>query len=541
VAREDLHATDDREGIVERLLAEVQRREEMEAALIRASDEWRDTFDATRDLIMLTDCAGNVVKANRAVTELLGRPFPEILGCPAVELFADPTVPEGWHPLAGTLAGEGRREGELHLADSGRWVEATADPVHDRDGVLRGAVFTLRDVTDRRRAEEEKRELQQQLSQIQKMDSIGRLAGGIAHDFNNMLSIVLGYGEMAAYRLEEGHPARAPLDTVMNAAERAAALTQQLLAFSRKQVLTMRVLDVNQLVRRMARMLGRIVRADIRFELHPAPALRHVLADRSQLEQVVLNLVVNARDAMPGGGTLAISTRDVVFGPDDPVPCPAIVPGAYVEVAVRDTGVGMSEELREKIFEPFFTTKGEGKGTGLGLATVYGIVLQHGGSICVESVPGAGSTFRVFLPATEALPDEEFGAEAEAALRGTEGVLVVDDNRLLRAMVAESLANFGYRVTAVGSAEEALELLEHRGAEIDLLFSDIVLPGMSGRELAERALAADPRLAVILTSGHAEEEGELRRAGRPGVDFLPKPLQPSRFLRAIRDRLDRGS
>jgi CheY-like chemotaxis protein len=286
-------------------------------------------------------------------------------------------------------------------------------------------------------------------------------------------------------------------------------------------------------------MLGRVVRADIRFELRPAPELRRVLADRSQIEQVLLNLVVNARDAMPEGGVLSIETADVVFGPDAPPPCPGFDHGAYVMLTVRDTGVGMAEEVRERVFEPFFTTKEVGKGTGLGLATVYGIVRQHGGCIGVESAPGGGTTFQVCLPATDAEPDEEFHVEAAAALHGSEGILVVDDDKLLRAMLVDSLSEFGYRVSSAGSAEEALEILARQGTKIDLLFSDVVLPGMSGRQLAERALAADPQLPVILTSGHVDEGEEKRRFSRPDVEFLPKPLQPSRVLRAIRERLDR--
>lgn len=530
---------EEQQGIVESLLAEVQRREEIEAALKRASDEWRETFDATHDLIMLTDPSGRIIKANRAVAALLGRGFREIIGQDASTLFGAIALPPGGHPLARTLAGGGGQEAELQFVDRGLWMRATADPVQDGDGALRGAVFTVRDVTGRRRAEEENRDLQQQLGQMQKMDSIGRLAGGIAHDFNNMLSIVLGYGEMAKFRLDDGHPAREPLETVMNAAEKAAALTQQLLAFSRKQVLTMRVLDINQVVRQMTRMLGRIVRADIRFELRLSPGLRHVLADRSQIEQVLLNLVVNARDAMPDGGVLTIETADVVLAPNAPPPCPGIGPGAYVTLTVSDTGIGMTEDVREKVFEPFFTTKEAGKGTGLGLATVYGIVRQHGGCIGVESAPGRGASLKVSLPATDAAPDEEFHAEAAAALRGSEGILVVDDDKLVCSMVGEALASFGYRVSTAGSAAEALEILSRHGATIDLLFSDIVLPGMSGRELAERALAADPRLAVILTSGHVDDAEEQQRFSRPDVDFLPKPLQPSRFLKAIRERLDR--
>jgi PAS domain S-box-containing protein len=514
----------------------------MEAALIRASDEWRQTFDATRDLIMLTDGAGRILRANRAVPAFLGLAFREILGSDAVTVFGKVDLPPEGHPLTRNLAGGQRQEAELHLVERGRWMQATADPVHGRAGEIHGAVFTLRDVTERRRAELENRNLQHQLGQMQKMDSIGRLAGGIAHDFNNMLSIMLGYCETAKYRLEPGHPAGEPLETVMNAAEKAAELTQQLLAFSRKQVLTMRLLDLNRVVRQMTRLLGRIVRADIRFELRLAPELGRVLGDRSQIEQVLLNLVVNARDAMPEGGVLSIETAEAVFRPDAPAPCPCVDPGPYVMLIVRDTGVGMPEEVRERVFEPFFTTKEEGKGTGLGLATVYGIVRQHGGYIGVESAPGKGTSFQVCLPASDAEPDEEFLAEAAAALHGSEGILVVDDDKTVRAMLADSLTDFGYRVSAAGSAEEALEILARQGTKIDLLFSDVILPGMSGRQLADRALAADPRLAVILTSGcsdGADDAEERRRLNRPEVEFLPKPLQPSRFLKTIRERLDR--
>jgi hypothetical protein len=376
------------------------------------------------------------------------------------------------------------------------------------------------DVTERRRLEEE-------LRQAQKMESVGRLAGGIAHDFNNLLTTILGVSEMLLAGLPPGDPLAEDLGAVRDAGRRAAGLTRQLLAFSRKQRIEVRPLQLDEIVRAFAPMLSRLIGEDVKVRLDLAIGLPRVLADPAQVEQILMNLAVNGRDAMPDGGTLTIELAS------EPGEAPA---GPYVRLSVADTGAGMTADVAARAFEPFFTTKARGKGTGLGLATVYGIVKQHGGLVSVASAPGAGARFDVLLPVAPDDRAEPAGAaerEAPAPARGRgEVVLVVDDEPLVRRALSRALGSRGYTVLEAEGGAEALALVDARG-QVDLLLADVVMPGMRGPELVRAFRARCPGRPALLMSGYPDADGD----GRVTVD-LEKPLGPDALARAVRAALD---
>jgi CheY-like chemotaxis protein len=370
------------------------------------------------------------------------------------------------------------------------------------------------------------------------MEAIGRLAGGIAHDFNNLMTAITGYGELALQRLDSGHdPHRRDLEEIQKAADRATRLTRQLLAFSRKQVLQPVHIDLNEVVHDMEKMLARVIGDDVEIVTHFAPDLGGVQADRGQLEQVLLNLAVNARDAMPDGGVLTIETTNTdVDGYS--VADPGVVPaGHYVVLTVADTGTGMDDATRARLFEPFFTTKEVGKGTGLGLATVYGIVKQSGGFITVDSEPDQGAVFRIYLnrlAPTEAVAERSAGA----APSGSETILLVEDDDAVREIATGILERNGYRVLAACDGVEALNELRETGEDIDLLLTDVVMPRLNGSALADRLVTERPPLKVLFMSGYAEAAIESDGTVRPGTDFIQKPFTASMLAAKVRDVLD---
>ncbi len=413
------------------------------------------------------------------------------------------------------------------------WAHLEATIVEDAAGqpVCR---VVMSDNPERKRAEEEKAKLEAQLHQVQKMESIGRLAGGVAHDFNNLLTVINGYSQLLLSSLSEGDPLRAGLVEISQAGERAAGLTRQLLAFSRRQVLEPRVLDLNQVVEEMRSMLGRVVGEDVevRVALHAQPGMVH--ADPHQLEQVLMNVVVNARDAMPGGGKLLIETACVDWNESHAQSHPEARVGRYVMLAVSDSGVGMDEPTRRQIFEPFFTTKEAGQGTGLGLSMVQGIVAQSGGYINVYSEPGQGTTFKIYLPAPAEAAADAGRPAAVAALGGKETVLVVEDQAEVRAYAVAVLKAYGYRVIEAENAGVALLLCERDGERIDLVLTDVVMPHVSGRELANRLKKLQPGIQVLFMSGYTDDAIEHHGISEEGAEFIQKPFSPEQLAGKIR-------
>jgi nitrogen-specific signal transduction histidine kinase/CheY-like chemotaxis protein len=384
-------------------------------------------------------------------------------------------------------------------------------------------------------------QLERQLHHSQKMEAIGRLAGGVSHDFNNLLTVIQGFSEMALKRSGLDPAARHDLEEVHKAALRASDLTGQLLAFSRRQPVQPRIVDLNTLVADMAKMLQRLIGENIQLETRMGTRLGRLRIDPGQIEQVIANLVVNARDAMPSGGKLVIETANHSCTDGSGPRCRPSCPGPSVMLSVSDTGMGMDPETLRHIFEPFFTTKARGKGTGLGLSTVYGVVQQCGGDVEVVSESGRGTTFRVYLPlaataAAEAPPPDPAGATPQ----GSETVLLVEDEDMVRALVHKTLERLGYEVLAARHGEEALELAEQRSGTIDLLLTDVVMPGLGGPEVARRLGATRPGLRVLYLSGYAAIEGE-RPAAAPLAPLLQKPFALDALARKVREVIDGGA
>ena len=396
------------------------------------------------------------------------------------------------------------------------------------------------DVTERLRLQEALQLTEEQLRQSQKMEAVGRLAGGIAHDFNNILSIILSYCGMMLAELRDGDPLRDDLVEIKKAGERAAELTKQLLMFSRHQMIEHRVLDVRQILIGMEKMIRRLLGADVELTLLPSTSVGRVTADAGQVEQIVMNLVVNARDAMPHGGKLVLETRNVELDAEYAAVHAGATPGSYVMLALTDTGVGMTKEVQARVFEPFFTTKEKGKGTGLGLSTVFGIVKKRGGHVWLYSEPGKGTTFRVYLPRTGASSDRISSIPPSiGGVKGSETILLVEDDEQVRGVACSILRRQGYRVLEASNGGEALMACEQHPSPIHLLLTDVVLPRMSGRQLADRLLALRPEMKLLFMSGYTDEAIHQGAVLDSGATCLQKPLTPDMLSRTVREVLDR--
>jgi len=517
------------------------RRNQAEEALQNEQQFLRAILDRVEAGIVACDSAGVVTLFNRAARSMHG--LSEKSGMPdRWPQDNDLYQPDGKtllkhdeSPLQRALQGEAVRNAELLIipkSGPSRTVLTSGQPIVDAQGRKRGAVIALQDITERKL-------LESQLRQAQKMEAIGLLAGGVAHDFNNLLNVILGYSEMVLTDLPTDNPHRPRIEQVRKAGERAASLTRQLLAFSRKQVLQPRVLDLNTLLVEMEKMLRRLIAEDIEFTIRAQPGALRIKADPGQVEQVAMNLVVNARDAMPQGGRLTIETGSVELDERFARDHPGARPGAYVRLAISDTGCGMTSEIQARIFEPFFTTKEAGKGTGMGLATVYGIIKQSGGYIDVQSEPGHGTTFTVYLPPTLEATETVETRDPAASPRGTETILLVEDDPGVRNVVRDSLRIYGYTVLESGDPEEGIGICERHEGTIHLLMTDVILPKMSGRALATRLSAVRPDMKILFMSGYTDDaigqHGVLDR----GVDFLQKPFHVIVMVRKIREVLDK--
>ena len=501
-----------------------------------------DTVGDVLFLIAIGDDGGfRFESINKRFSATTGLPAAAVVGKRIEEVIPEASLPLALSRYREAIEGKavvrweqttdfpaGRRSGEVSIA-----------PIFDQGGRCTHLVGAVHDVTERKIAEERHARAEETLRQSQKLEGIGRLAGGIAHDFNNILGVILGYGELMRRQVAEDHPVRPRLEQVIQAAQRAAGLTRQLLAFSRKQVMQPKLLDLGEVVEDLRRMLERVVGEDLEIEVRGAEGLGAVNADPTQVEQVIMNLVVNARDAMPKGGHLTIETANAEFDEAYAAAHPPAQAGQFVMVAVSDTGVGMDAETQAHVFEPFFTTKPLGEGTGLGLATVYGIVKQMRGYVWVYSEVGHGTTFKVYLPrVADGVPAAPAVTAAAPLPRGQETVLVVEDSESLRDLIREVLEEQGYTVLSATQGEEALTLVRERTDTIDLLLTDVVMPKLGGGELVTKVRALRPEIRALYMSGYTG--GTVTRQGvlEEGFRLLEKPFTGEQLTRAVRQALD---
>ncbi len=502
-----------------------------------SEEQYRGLIENAKDMIVTLDLNGNYTSVNKAALEMTGYTFEEVVKLNFIEVMAPESRETAREMFANKMSGKEEQtiyELELLLADRRRIALEVNSWIVYKNGKPVGVQAIGRDITERN-------QMEQQLRQAQKMEAVGQLAGGVAHDFNNLLTAINGYSELALNRLRVGDPLHHHLTEIKNAGERAARLTRQLLAFSRKQMLQPKIINLNDIVRDIEKMLRRLIGEDIDFTTVLDPRLAKVKADPGEIEQVLMNLAVNARDAMPKGGRLTIETGDVTinerYARSHGV---EMSPGHYVMLAISDNGEGMDKETQARIFEPFFTTKEMGKGTGLGLSTVYGIVKQSGGYIWVYSEIERGTTFKIYLPQVEEETESETNDALVQSPRGKEVVLLVEDEPMIRNLAREVLEEFGYAVIEASNGAEALLLAEQQREPIDLMITDVVMPRLGGGDLAERVAPLHPEMRVIFMSGYTDSAIINHGVLQEGTHFLQKPFTPDALLRKIREVLDEG-
>ena len=513
------------------LVSEITERKQAEKALRQSEERYRDLVENAHDIIYEHDLDGNYTSINKGGEQITGYSHEETLKLNIADTVAPKYLGKAQEMLKGKLAGEKVTSCELEMiARDGRHIAVEVNTrLVLKDGVPVGVQGIARDVTERKQLEE-------RLRQSQKLEAIGQLAGGVAHDFNNLLTVIGGHSSILLGKLPQDSPHRSSVEEIKKASDRAGGLTRQLLAFSRKQILQPRVLDLNVVVSDLDKMVRRLIGEDIDLLTLINPQLGKVKADPGQIEQILLNLIVNARDAMPNGGKLTIETSNA-FLSQDYAQRHAATAGPYVMMTVSDTGCGIDAATQPRIFEPFFTTKRAGKGTGLGLATVYGIVKQSGGNIWLYSELGQGTTFKIYLPRVDEFAAREEVGGVKPVPHGTETVLLVEDESQVRAILKEILGDQGYHVLTASNGEEALTLSEEP-AEIQLMITDVVMPQMSGRELAERMTALHPDLQVLFMSGYTDDAIVRHGLLNENLNFIQKPFDSVTVARKVREMLD---
>ncbi|HJZ75682.1 MAG TPA: response regulator [Vicinamibacterales bacterium] len=515
-------------------IGERQRRQ-AEAALRASEERFRALVENSSDALLLLDAEGRVTYVSPSSSRHLGWGSDEMLGGSIFE-FLHPddrdTMSARMSEVLRSPAKPIHQDIRLQHAD-GSWREIESVAVNRlSDPSVEAIVVNARDITDRRKLEE-------QLRQAQKMEAVGQLAGGIAHDFNNLLTAILGYCNLMRDDMPAEDPLRADLDEIHSAGERAASLTRQLLAFSRRQMLQPQIVDMNVVVQQLEKLLRRLISEDVELVTALAPDLMNVRVDPASIEQILVNLAVNARDAMPSGGRLTIETANVDLDETFVIAHMPMKAARYVMLAVGDTGQGMDADTRTRVFEPFFTTKEQGKGSGLGLATVYGMVKQSGGYIWVYSEPGHGTVFKVYFPPAQqrTQSDASLGRRSTDAMHGWETVLLVEDEDAVRALAREVLRRHGYVVLEARHGVDALRVAERHTDEIHLMVTDVVMPHMGGRDLVERLQAVRPKMKVLFISGYTDH-ALVHRDLTLGTAFLQKPFTPEAFARKVRTVLD---
>ena len=509
------------------------------AALAASEHRYRTIVETTTQGVWTIDREGRTTFVNGQMAKMLGCAPADALGRAFTDFIADDKVAEAREQLAERNEGiSARASSQLRRVD-GRILDVVFDaaPLVDDDGAGVGALAMIYDVTEQKAQATILAQREEELRQAQKMEAIGSLAGGIAHDFNNLLTVILSYSSLILDECDPTSPMREDMEEVKRAGERASDLTAQLLAFSRRQVLQPGVHEIDRVILDLEKMLRRLLGEDVALTLNASSQAR-VLADRGQLEQVVVNLAVNARDAMSHGGTLTVETSITALGPDSAA-LRGVAPGDFVRIVVRDTGCGMDAATRGRMFEPFFTTKERGKGTGLGLSTVFGIVKQSGGAIDVESRVGIGTTFEILLPRSDRATEAPRRSHRPMAARGTETILLVEDDDQVRTVLCNVLRRLGYTIIDARNAGEALLVCEQVTEPIHLMISDVVMPRMTGPQLAERVAKLRPEMRTLFMSGYTDNDAVREAVCRGTITLLPKPTTPDTVARTVRETLDR--
>ncbi len=519
------------------IITDITDRKKAEVALRESEEALRAFLNANVGTSLLIDARGTVLIANESLSKRMNKPLDEIIGSCLYDLLSEDIARTRRSHFDEVI----RTGKSVCFEDTrmGRDYETFAYPVFDREGHVTKIAILGFDITERKRMEQEMLKLQEQFRQAQKMEAIGQLAGGIAHDFNNLLTVIQGYSQLSLMDLGEDSPLRENIEEIKQASERAANLTRQLLAFSRRQLLEMKVLDLNSILKDLEKMLRRVIGEDIELVMLLSGNSGRVRVDRGQIEQVLLNLAVNARDAMPSGGKLIIETAKVELDEAYARNHVSVKPGPYLMLSITDTGIGMSPDVMKQIFEPFFTTKERGKGTGLGLSTVYGIVKQSEGNIWVYSEPGKGTTFKVYLPRIDEALEEVSKKKAKKELPGGgETILVIEDEEIVRKLTVKLLRQQGYRILEVCRWEEALTLCEECRDPIHLILTDVVMPEVNGPQLMERLRQVRQDFKVIYMSGYADQTIVKLGILDQGISFLQKPFSQDSLLHKIREVLD---
>ena len=513
--------------IVERVKSEskAREREEMIRALVETSQDW----------IWSIDLNGVHTYSNPAIETILGYKPEELVGEWSLGLMHAEDRADIENRLPGWIEQKRGWRNMLvrwrHKNGSWRFLESNGVPILNAEGDVIGFRGVDRDITERRR-------LQGQLIQAQKMEAVGQLAGGIAHDFNNLLQAILGYTDLILTDMSHEAPYRSELEQVHSAASRASTLTRQLLAFSRRQIICLETINLNELTAGLMKMLGRLIGEHIQLEIIPGDELKKVQADPGQIEQVIMNLCINARDAMPKGGKLTIETRNVIIDSEYKLTHAWAREGQYVLVGVTDTGDGIDKETLSHIFEPFFTTKKDGQGTGLGLSTVYGIIKQHNGLVHAYSEIGRGTTFKVYLPVSENPASSGRDTVSNGVQGGRETILVAEDENVIQNLAVQILRSAGYNVLSARDGEEALRILETNGDKIDLALLDVVMPRLGGRDVQIQTGEKFPHVRFLFTSGYSTGAIHTNFVLNEGVHFIQKPYAGNALLRKVREVLD---
>jgi two-component system, cell cycle sensor histidine kinase and response regulator CckA len=526
----------------EKMQVEIAERRRTEEALRKSEERFRELYHNAPVGYHELDIEGRITNVNHTELEMMGYTHDEMLGQTlwTFDVEEETARQQVLALLAGKSPSAQDRERTFRRKDGTIFPVLIEDRLlRNEEGKIVGIRSTIQDITERKQADEKMLSLQEQLRQSQKMEAVGRLAGGIAHDFNNLLTVIHGHCEISLLQLQGNNPLREDIVEIKKAGDRAANLTRQLLAFSRRQIMEMKVIDVNFLLRELEKMLRRVMGEDIELVTVLDDHLGKIKMDPGQMEQVVLNLAINARDAMPSGGTFVLETTNVHLDDAYARAHISVEPGHYVMLSVTDTGSGMSPQVKERLFEPFFTTKEKGKGTGLGLSTVYGIMKQSGGNIWVYSEPGHGTTFRIYMPRVDQEADSfPRRDDTVSMLYGNETILLAEDEPSVRGLAARVLRNQGYSVLEAVDGGEALQIASRHKERIDLLLTDVVMPQMGGKELYDQLKPLRPHLKVLFTSGYTENaivhQGELT----PGIAFLQKPFSPIFLTHKVREILD---